>query len=122
MYQPKGFLAEGKENHICQLKKSLHYLNQSSRLWYKRFYAFITTYRFSKSTFDSCVYHKRMSGNSMIYLLLYANDMLIVSNNITEIHALRKSLSKEFNIKDLGAEKKILGIKISREANVVHLS
>ena len=36
-----------------------------------------------RSAFDNCVYHKKMSGNSMIYLLLYLDDMVIVANNIT---------------------------------------
>ena len=63
-----------------------------------------------------------MSGNSMIYLLLYVDDMLIASNNITEINILRKLLSNEFDMKDLGVAKKILGMEILRENGVVHLS
>nr|XP_009787759.1 PREDICTED: uncharacterized protein LOC104235647 [Nicotiana sylvestris] len=122
MDQPEGFLAEGKKDHVCQLKKSLYGLKQSPRQWYKRFDAFMTTHEFSRSAFDSCVYHKKMSGNSMIYLLLYVDDMLIAANNITEINALKKLLSKEFDMKDLGAAKKILGMEISREDDVVHLS
>ena len=122
IYKPEGFLAEGKEDHVCQLKKSLYGLKQSPRQWYKRFDAFMTTHEFSRSAFDSCVYHKKMSGNSMIYLLLYVDDMLIAANNITEINALKKLLSKEFDMKDLGAAKKILGMEISREDGVVHLS
>ena len=122
MDQPEGFLAEGKEDHVCQLKKSLYGLKQSPRQWYKRFDAFMTTHGFSRSAFDSCVYHKKMSGNSMIYLLLYVDDMLIAANNITEINILKKLLSKEFDMKDLGVAKKILGMEISRENGVVHLS
>ena len=56
-----------------------------------------------------------MSGNSMIYLLLYVDDMLIAANNITEINILMKLLSKEFDMKDLGVANKILGMEISRE-------
>ena len=65
---------------------------------------------------------KKMSGSSMIYLLLYVDDMLIAANNITEINTLKKLLSKEFDMKDLGAAKKILGMEILREDGVVHLS
>ena len=31
MYQPKGFVIEGKKVHICRLKKSLYDLKQSPR-------------------------------------------------------------------------------------------
>ena len=107
---PEGFLAEGKQNHVCQLMNSLYGLKQSPRQWYKRFDAFMSTHEFFRTAFDSYVYHKMMSGNCMIYLLLYVDDMFISSNNITEINILKKLLSKEFDMKDLRVAKKILGI------------
>lgn len=67
---------------------------------------------FLRSAFDKCVYHKKISCNFMICLLLYVDDMLIATNCITEINILKKLLSKEFDIKDLGVAKKILGIQI----------
>lgn len=48
--------------------------------------------------------------------------MLIDANNIIEINILKKLLSNEFNMKDLGAAKKILEIEISRDGIVVHIS
>ena len=41
MHQPKGFVVEGKENHVCLLKKSLYELKQFLRQRYKRFNSFI---------------------------------------------------------------------------------
>ena len=48
--------------------------------------------------------------------------LFIAANNIIEINILKKLLSEEFDMKDLGVSKKILGMKISRENGVVHLS
>ena len=48
--------------------------------------------------------------------------LFIAANNITEINILKKLFSKEFDMKDLGVAKKILGMEISRENGVVHLS
>ena len=112
MDQHEGFLGKGKEDHVYQLNKSLYGLMQSPRQWYKRFDAFMTTHGFLRSAFDSRVYHKKMSGNSMFYLLLYVDDMLIAANNITEINIVKKPLSKEFDMEDLGVAKKILGMEI----------
>ena len=78
MDQPKDLLDEGKEDHVCRLKKSLYGLKQSPRLWYRRFDAFMTTHGFLRSSCESCVYHKIMSSNSMIYLLLYLMICLLL--------------------------------------------
>ena len=69
---------------------------------------------FKRSKFDSCVYIKHVNG-SPIYLLLYVDDMLIAAKSKVEITKLKKLLSSEFDMKDLGAAKKILGMKITRD-------
>ncbi|RVX06995.1 Retrovirus-related Pol polyprotein from transposon TNT 1-94 [Vitis vinifera] len=48
-------------------------------------------------------------------LLLYVDDMLIVGSDIEEINNLKKQLSKQFTMKDLGATKQILGMRIIRD-------
>ena len=69
---------------------------------------------FKRSKYDSRVYIKIVDG-STIYLLLYVGDMLIVAKSIDEITTLKKLLSSEFDMKDLGAAKKIPGIQITRD-------
>ena len=70
---------------------------------------------FQRSKFDSCVYFKKATDDSYIYLLIYVDDMLIVCKNMGDIIQLKKALNSEFEMKDLGAAKKILGIDISRD-------
>jgi ATP-binding cassette subfamily B (MDR/TAP) protein 1 len=60
---------------------------------------------FKRFDYDSCVYLKIVNG-STIHLLLYADDMLIVTKDKLEIAKLKAQLSKEFELKDLGAAKK----------------
>ena len=74
------------------------------------------SHSFKRSEFDSCVYIKFVDG-SPIYLLLYVNDMLIAAKSKKEITTLKKLLSSEFEMKDLGAAKKILCIEITRYRN-----
>jgi hypothetical protein len=69
---------------------------------------------FKRSDYDSCVYLKIVNG-SAIYLLFYVDDMLIAAKEKSEIDKLKAQLSKEFEMKDLGAAKKILGMKIVRD-------
>ena len=62
--------------------------------------------------YDSCDYFKQCNGD-LTNLRLYVDDMLIVTRNKTHIHKLKAQL-KEFNMKDLGEAKKILGMEISQ--------
>jgi len=109
MKQPKGFIVEGKEDHACLLKKSLYDIKQSPRQWYKRFDSFTIGHNYSRSNYDSCVYHKKLQDGTFVYLLLYVDDMLIASKSISEINKLKTLLNNEFEMKNLGAAKKILG-------------
>jgi hypothetical protein len=71
---------------------------------------------FKRSDYDSCVYIKLVDG-SHIYLLLYVDDMLISTKSREEITVLKKLLNSEFDMKDLGAAKKILDMEITRDRN-----
>ena len=63
--------------------------------------------------YDNCVYFQQFD-DSFIYLLLYT-DMLIASNDKSLISRLKSQLSNEFEMKDLGAAKKILGMEKNRD-------
>jgi len=56
---------------------------------------------------------------STIYM--YVDDMLIASKDKNEIAKLKAQLNSEFQMKDLDAENKILGMKIIRERHAVRL-
>ncbi|KAG8499473.1 hypothetical protein CXB51_005963 [Gossypium anomalum] len=99
MKQPEGFIVSEKEDYVCLLRKSLYGLKQSPRQWYK-------------------------SDGSFVYLLLYVDDMLIAAKDKGEIRKVKAQLSEEFEMKDLGPAKKILGMEIlrDRKASKLYLS
>ena len=115
MKQPEGFEVKGTENHVCRLERSLYGLKQSPRQWYKRFDSFMVTHDFTRSSYDSCVYFKKLVDGSLIYLVLYVDDMLVACNNLIEVEKLKRLLASEFDMKDLGDAKKILGMEIFRD-------
>ncbi|GKC59912.1 retrovirus-related pol polyprotein from transposon TNT 1-94 [Tanacetum coccineum] len=114
MRQPPGF-EEGTGNKVCLLKKYLYGLKQFLRQWYKRFDVYMISNGFSRSSYDSCVYFKEFAPGMYIYLLLYVDDMLIACKSKSEIEYTKGLLRKEFDIKELGPARKILGMEIVRD-------
>ena len=113
MIQPEEFIIQGQENLVCKLRKSLYGLKQASRQWYKKFGSFMHRIGFKRCKADHCCYVK-FFDNSYVILLLYMDDMLIAGSSIKEINDLKKQLSKQFAMKDLGVAKQILDMRIIR--------
>ena len=63
----------------------------------------------------TCVYYSKLPGGEYIYLLLYIDVMYITSKSRSVIDKLKKYLSSEFEMKDIGEAKKVLGIEIERD-------
>ena len=112
MEQPEGY-SEG--NKVCLLQKSLYGLKQSPRQWNLRFDKFMKAHNFKRSDYDSCVYFKCYGEGKYVYLLLYVDDMLVAAKDLKEVEKVKKILSTEFEMKDLGPAKRILGMDIIRD-------
>ena len=116
MRQPEGFIKEDKKNLVCRLKKSLYGLKLAPRQWYKKLDSFMSNHGFTRCQADHCCYFKKFDNNFII-LLLYVDDMLVAGSDMQEIVNLKQKLSKQFKMKDLGAAKQILGMRIKRDTN-----
>ncbi|GKA72573.1 retrotransposon protein, putative, ty1-copia subclass, partial [Tanacetum coccineum] len=112
MRQPPGYEQGIK---VCLLKKFLYGLKQSPRQWYKRFDEDMLSNGFKRSSYDSCVYYRSYAPGEYIYLLLYVDDMLIACKSKAKIGSTKSLLKKEFDMKELGEAKKILGLEIIRD-------
>ena len=115
MAQSEGFIKKGDEGKVCLLKKSFYGLKQSPRQWYLRFDEFMLRNKNVRRNYDSCVYVKWVQKGLEVFLLLYVDNMLIASKDKKEIQKLKWQLGSEFEMKDLGQAKKILGMEIIRD-------
>ena len=114
MSQLEGYEDPKKKDYVCLLKKSLYGLKQSPRQWYLKFDEFMVSNGFMRCNYDCCVYFKMINGSVYVYLLLYLDDMLLASKDRRVIEELELLLNSEFEVKDLGQAKKILGVEIGR--------
>ena len=72
---------------------------------------------FSRSKADFSLYSREEEDESMTYLLLYVDDMLVASKYANTIDSICKSLNLCFETKDLGNASCYLGIQLEREEN-----
>ena len=70
---------------------------------------------FGRSEYDHCVYYKTLNDEKFLILVLYVDDMLIASHSMSDINVLKTQLSGTFEIKNMGAAKRILDIDIYRD-------
>lgn len=70
MAQPEGFVADGEEQHVCKLKKSIYGLKQASRQWYLKFDRVITSHGFKENVVDKCIYLKVGVDSSFLSCML----------------------------------------------------
>ena len=115
MVQPEGFKQPGTKNIVYRLKKSLYGLKQSPRQWYKRFDSYMIQIGYNRCEYDCYVYVHILEECSYIFLLLYVDDMLIFAKSMCEVNKLKSLLHKEFEMKNLGAAKNIMGMEIRRD-------
>ncbi|GKF68885.1 retrovirus-related pol polyprotein from transposon TNT 1-94 [Tanacetum coccineum] len=70
---------------------------------------------FKGSSYESSVYYRSYAAGEYIYLLLYVDDMQIACKSKAKIRSTKSLLKKEFDMKELGKAKKILGMEIVRD-------
>lgn len=117
---PPGLRQQG-EQMVCRLNKSLYGLKRVSRQWFFKFSEAIRVVGYTQSKSDYSLFTRKV-GKSFTTLLIYVDDILITSNDLMAITALKSFLHTRFRIKDLGDLKFFLGIEIARSADDIFIS
>ncbi|KAL0420533.1 UNVERIFIED_CONTAM: Copia protein [Sesamum latifolium] len=113
MDQPKGFTIVGEEQKVV-VSKSPSTASSKLRSWNTRFDEVIRGYDFIRNDYDPCI-HKKVSGSSIVYLVLYVDDILLIENDVKMLCDIKAWLSTQFSMKDMGEASYILGIKIYKD-------
>lgn len=111
MTQPESF---EESDQVCRLRKTIYGLKQASRAWNKKLHSSLLQVGLKDSKTDPCVYF-RVSDKNMTFVAVYVDDLLIFSNDQTFKNKLKRDLSSEFKMKDMGEAKHCLGFEIKRD-------
>jgi hypothetical protein len=114
MAQPEGHVRPGEENLVCKLNKSLYGLKQAGRAWYEKIHNELIKLNFTRLETDNCIYISRSQGRTTV-IALYVDDLLLLSNCMTDLVDIKRRLSDRFEMKDLSEVRFILGIKVERD-------
>ena len=74
----------------------------------------ISDFSFKENADDQCIYYK-FKESRLIFLMLYVDDILLVSNDMALLFETKSFLSKNFEMKDLGVASFVIGIQIQRD-------
>ena len=75
-------------------------MKHASRSWNLRFDEEVKAFGFVKNEEEPCIY-KKASGSTVVFLVLYVDDILLIGNDIPMLNAAKSSLRKCFDMKDL---------------------
>eukprot|EP00253_Pinus_taeda_P034240 PITA_34240 len=98
MSQPEGFAVKGHEHKVCKLVKSLYGLKQAPRAWYEKLTQHLLKLNFNHFDLDDATLFVKKVGKTVVYLVVYVDDILMTRNNEIYIASINKELGKSFEI------------------------
>ncbi|WVZ64164.1 hypothetical protein U9M48_013727 [Paspalum notatum var. saurae] len=113
MRQPPGFEDKTLPNYVCKLDKALYGLKQAPRAWYARLSSKLIDIGFCPSKADTSLFYFNKNGIT-VFVLVYVDDIIVVSSIEQATSGLLKSLKQEFALKDLGELHYFLGIEVNK--------
>jgi hypothetical protein len=112
MRQSLGFVDQSCLQHLCRLEKALYGLKQAPRAWHARLGSVLRTHGFVPSTADTSLFlfqHPQLT----MYLLVYVDDIILISSSESATDHLVTALGAEFAVKDLGTLYYFLGLEVT---------
>jgi len=81
---------------IVKVEKAMYVLIQSAKLWYKKLSRFLEASGFKKCPSDECVMVKKEQGKDPIVVILYVDDILILSREGRDRYWVKNILEKQY--------------------------
>jgi hypothetical protein len=108
MKQPPGFVDSNRSDYICKLDKALYGLKQAPRAWFSRLSSKLIQLGFTPNV-SLFIFNK---GDVQMYILIYVDDIIILSSSSAATDKLLVQLQEDFAVKDLGVLSYFLGIEV----------
>lgn len=118
----KDMLKEIKyKDKVCLLRKALYGLRQAGRSWHERLSHEMNRSGLIRSSSDPCIFFSG-AGADITIVAVYVDDLIIASRSKANIEEVKRNLSKNFNLKDLGNIKHCLGMEFTHSKEGITLT
>jgi hypothetical protein len=110
---------------IVELDKALYRIKEAALLWYNNIKEKLTTYGFTTSNKDSCLFYKREANQKLTCLCLHVDDIFAIADDQEDLSKLEQYLKEVYT--DITSNKgdivEYLGMKIeSNQAGCISIS
>ena len=116
MRPPKEFEYDDFKGKILKLNRTIYGLKQSGREWYSLLSETLLKLDWHQSSTIPCLFTRKNSSSNLQILLVYVDDVLIMTKFEKEAGKIKEELKNQFPLKDLNSAKYILGIKLDINA------
>lgn len=106
-------MAQGKENLVCKLERSIYGLKQSPRCWNYVLNKKPEEVGFVQTSGDPCIY--TTEKDEQLIIAVYVYDILIASKSEEQVAGVKEVLARHFDMKDMGELHHFLGVKIVKD-------
>ncbi|CAI7931021.1 unnamed protein product [Closterium sp. NIES-54] len=110
--RPPGFHTAFAENAVWQLRRPVYGLKQAPREWHAKLSATLGSLDFSASHSDTSLFIR--SSPRRFLILVYVDDMILLSDTKADMEQLKLSLQQRLKCKDLGDLTHYMGTAITR--------
>ena len=97
-------------------------LKQSPRSWFEIFGKVIKFQGYIQSQADHTMFYKHSREGKIVVLIVYVDDIILTSDDSLELEKLKKTLTREFEIKDLGPLRYFFGMEFARSKKGIFIS
>ncbi|CAI7902602.1 unnamed protein product [Closterium sp. NIES-53] len=113
MERPEGFPAPFPPGTVSKLNRPGYGLKQAPREWHNKLKSTLGSLDFHPSTSDPSLFIR--ATPSRFFILVYVDDMILVTKDPTELAAVKTALGEKLAMKDLGKPTNYPGMEITRD-------
>ncbi|KAL0541702.1 hypothetical protein IC582_021757 [Cucumis melo] len=120
--QPPGYFVKGQEDKVLKFTKVLYGLKQAPRMWNSRINKYFLDNGYLRCPYEHSLYIKVNGHGDILVVCLYVDDLIFTRNCASMFEDLKKAMTQEFEMTDIGLMSYYLGIEVKQSEEGIFIS